>query len=530
MKKLLCIIISTLLFLSVPTVALGNSDYLAGAFYAISSSDEYKSLPDSTKSDLNHMYFQWARVVPDEKGTITFTNRYLSRISSYDNWSEFGVPGNSVNGYVNKKDYKKKNPQGKAFLSVFFSAVSYGNGRHSAIELLNMTADEWNQYIISPLVAMVNGHYNGVEDKDLAFDGVVLDFEGIRDSYEGYGTYSAEQRTGLKNKYVNFLSHLKAALGDKELIVVVSPTNVPGYFDGYDYKAISEVVDYIFLMAYDYYHYNKYDGTIKELQGKIRSVSRYETQPYTLVSEAVDKAINQYGVAPQKIILGLDLHGTKWIKVNTNINGQAYSYYVLRQPYVSGIEAVVEGDPIYLEGSKTCKKVLTGEEALKMADGVDLNGGQVESVEYYYESPKSLYEKYGSIARNYKIAGVAAWRLGAGSINIWNKLVNMLKEGTYGTLEDKTAVPVSKEWTIKFNMTLDPSSISNQTIYVIDEWGYPVDVEVVCGEDSRNVVVKPVIPYKEGYTYELIISKEVRAASGASLKQPMRMRFSIASQ
>ena len=165
-----------------------------------------------------------------------------------------------------------------------------------------------------------------------------------------------------------------------------------------------------------------------------------------------------------------------------------------------------------------------------MADGVELNGGQVESVEYYYESPRSLYEKYDAIVRKYNIAGVAAWRLGAGSINTWDRLANMLKEGTYGRLDDKTEVPPTKEWTVKFNMPLDPSSVNNQTIYVVDEWGYPVDVEVSCGEDSKSAIVKPLVPYRKGSVYELIISSKVRAASGASLKQPLRMRFSIASQ
>ncbi len=530
MRSILCIIISMLLFVSAPIVALGDRDYVVGAFYAISSSGEYRSLSDSTKTGLKHIYFQWARLVPDREGNIRFTNRHLNPISSYDNTSEFGVPGNSASGYVNKIDYKKKNPQGKAFLSVFFSAYSYGNGRHTAIEFLNMSVEDWNRHIINPLVSMVNGNYNGVSSKDLAFDGVVLDFEGIRDAYEEQGAYSPQQRTGLKNKYVAFLRQLKAALGDKELIVIAPPSNVPGYFDGYDYKAISEIADYIYLMAYDYHHYNTYDAAIKELQGKIRFVSRYETQPFTLVDEAVNRTINQYGVDPQKIILGLNLHGNKWIKISTSINGQAYSYYVLRHPYVSGIETAVEVDPIYLEGSKTCKKVLTGEEALKMADGVELNGGQVESVEYYYESPRSLYEKYDAIVRKYNIAGVAAWRLGAGSINTWDRLANMLKEGTYGRLDDKTEVPPTKEWTVKFNMPLDPSSVNNQTIYVVDEWGYPVDVEVSCGEDSKSAIVKPLVPYRKGSVYELIISSKVRAASGASLKQPLRMRFSIASQ
>jgi len=534
MKRTLCVIISLLFIFSFPSAAFGNSDYsnyISGAFYAISSSAEYKSLPDSIKTRMDHIYFQWARLVPDEQGVIRFTNQYLKPISSYDNRSEFGVPGNSVDGYVNKLNYNRQNPQGKAFLSVFFSANSYGNGRHSAIDFLNMNVSDWDKYIIAPMVDMVNGYYNGVRNEDLAFDGLVLDFEKIRNSYEGYvNTYQKEQRTDLKSKYVNFLRRLKAALGNKELIVVVSPTNVPGYYDGYDFKAINEIADYIYLMAYDYYHYENYDGTVKELQGKIRHVSRYETQPYPLIEEAVGIAINQYGVKPEKLILGLDLHGMKWVKASTVINGQTYSYFMLSRPYADGIETAVSGDPVYLEDSKTCMKVLTGGEALKMVDQTSLNGAVVESVQYYYESPRSLYEKYNTIVQKYKIGGIAAWRLGAGSISTWSGLVNMSKEGSYGRLEEKTAVSPSKEWTVTFNMPIDPSSVNNETIYVVDEWGYQVDTVVVCGDDGKSAIVKPVIPYRNGGKYELVIGSGVKSTSGVLLKQPMRMKFTIASQ
>jgi hypothetical protein len=530
-KKLLCIIISILLFASVPSVVLGAyNDYTVGAFYAISSNEEYKELSDSVKNDMEHMYFQWARLVPDDQGIIRFTNLYRKPISNYDNRSEFGVPGNNVEGYANKLDYKTRNPKGKAFLSVFFSAVSYGNGRHSAIEFLNMNERDWEQYIITPLVEMVNGYYNGVKSENLAFDGVVLDFEGIRDSYQDQNVYSIEQRIGLKDKYVRFLRSLKSALGDKELIVVVPPMNVPGYYDGYDLGAINEIADYIFLMAYDYQHFERYDGTIKELEGKIRSIGRYETQPYPLVEEAVDKAINQYGVRPQKLILGLNLHGTKWVKANTVINGQTYSYYTLSYPFVDGIETAVAADPIYLKDSKTCKKILTGEDALKMVDETSLNGAVVEKVEYYYESPRSLYDKYNTIAQKYGIGGIAAWRLGAGSISTWEKLVSMPKEGIYDSLESKKEVPSSKEWTVTFNMPLDPKSVNNQTIYIVDEWGYRIDTKVLCREDGRSVIVQPVRPYREGYTYELVIGKGVKSLEGVSLKQPVRMLFTVASQ
>lgn len=312
--------------------------------------------------------------------------------------------------------------------------------------------------------------------------------------------------------------------------MVVSPTNVPSYYDGYDLKAINDIADYVFLMAYDYQHFETYNGAVRELQGKIRSVSRYETQPYPLVDEAVDKAVNMYGVSPQKLILGLNLHGTKWIKANVVLNGQTYGYYIQSNPYLDGIETAVAGDPIYLEDSKTCKKILTGEAAIKMAGEIGVNGAVVESVEYYYESPRSLYDKYNAIVRKYGIGGIAAWRLGAGSMAAWNKLVGMGDEGTYGNLEGKTAVSPYKEWTITFNMPLDPSSVNNQTIYVVDEWGYRVDTEAVCTEDGKKVIVRPVVPYRAGCTYELVIGNGVKSSTGALLNHPVRMTFSVASQ
>ena len=83
------------------------------------------------------------------------------------------------------------------------------------------------------------------------FDGVVLDFEAFRDSFNT-NYYSVSKRTGLKEKYNNFIRKLKDALGDKLLVVIVHPTNVGGYFDGYDIAEIEKISDYIILMAYDY--------------------------------------------------------------------------------------------------------------------------------------------------------------------------------------------------------------------------------------------------------------------------------------
>ena len=410
--KLRVVMIFFVLVIGVNTVFAAPKQYMVNSFYAIQSAGEYDRVKDIIDGNANHIYFQWARIARNDNDQMVLTGKYDSPISKYDNSTKYGFPGADK-----LSDYKKRYPKGKVFLSVFFEAVRYSDGRNSAIDFLNMGNSEWEQCIINPLIDMLEEH---------GFSGVVLDFEGFTNSY-GTEYYSEEKRTSLKDKYSSFLSCLKASLGERELAVCIHPTNVIGYYNGYDLRFISELSDYVILMAYNYQHvsvYGQRDDVPQELieRIRIRKIHEYNTQPYYRVKEAIEQVINQHGVDANKLVLGLDLCGMGWVKLKKNINGVDYEYYELRRSYLDGIEAL-PAEEEYLEEHRVCRKVVYDHNIPQIARNEhEKDGAQIQQIEYYYESPKSLKDKYDYLTRQYKLAGVSVWRLGVGSLSIWEAL------------------------------------------------------------------------------------------------------------
>ena len=84
----------------------------------------------------------------------------------------------------------------------------------------------------------------------LYFDGVVIDFEGLRDTNSNKTPlyYEGEQISTYFNQFLQQLQPQLAAIG-KNLYVAVSPRVD---YDGYDYKEILKIADKVILMAHDY--------------------------------------------------------------------------------------------------------------------------------------------------------------------------------------------------------------------------------------------------------------------------------------
>ena len=75
-----------------------------------------------------------------------------------------------------------------------------------------------------------------VVDAAAGFDGVTIDFEGLR--------------APLRDGFSAFAAQLRAALGaDKLLYVCVQPDD---WYDGYDYRAVGSAADRVILMAHDF--------------------------------------------------------------------------------------------------------------------------------------------------------------------------------------------------------------------------------------------------------------------------------------
>ncbi|NHM26453.1 hypothetical protein G7K71_05510 [Desulfofundulus sp. TPOSR] len=89
-------------------------------------------------------------------------------------------------------------------------------------------------------------------------------------------------------------------------------------------------------------------------------------------------------------------------------------------------------------------------------------------------------------------------------------------------------VPPNKEWTIKFNMPVDPGTITIQNITVKDTSGNVVNVTVEMGNDGRSVIVKPPpAGYTPGQVYTLYIGRGIKSTSGLNLKNAVKMQFVI---
>ncbi|EOD01110.1 stalk domain-containing protein [Caldisalinibacter kiritimatiensis] len=100
-----------------------------------------------------------------------------------------------------------------------------------------ITSPEIRKDVISQIVKSVNKLK--YKSKTISFDGVVIDFEQIKD-------------IELANHFNTFLNELKMELdkNHKKLHVAVQPGY---YYKGYDYKTIGQIADKVILMAHDYY-------------------------------------------------------------------------------------------------------------------------------------------------------------------------------------------------------------------------------------------------------------------------------------
>jgi Leucine-rich repeat (LRR) protein len=91
---------------------------------------------------------------------------------------------------------------------------------------------------------------DAVEGEGIYFDGIVIDFESLRDT-DSTGKALLYEGMPISTYFIQFLTDLKTQLAsiNKKLFVAVNPRL---YYDGYDYKSILGIADRVILMAHDY--------------------------------------------------------------------------------------------------------------------------------------------------------------------------------------------------------------------------------------------------------------------------------------
>lgn len=89
-------------------------------------------------------------------------------------------------------------------------------------------------------------------------------------------------------------------------------------------------------------------------------------------------------------------------------------------------------------------------------------------------------------------------------------------------------VPKTKDWTIRFNKEIDPTTVNQANFHVQYNRNTINDIDIVLNADKKSVTVKaPKDGYDEGKTYFLYIESDILTRSGKSLSQPIKFKFTV---
>jgi spore germination protein YaaH len=232
------------------------------------------------------------------------------------------------------------------------------------------------QFVITQLIDAAHKHN---------FDGINLDFENIRDTD--------------KDKLTSFVAELTKALHKEKLTVsmdVTTPSGAPYWSNCYDRKALAENVDYMMLMAYDQY-----------------TPSMHKAGP-TAALDWVEKGLQATltQVPAKKLVLGIPLYMRIWEEDLTThkVTGKTLS--------MSNAEKVT-----------TAKSILPSWKGVYWEKKALLECSYEENDKrytYWLEDANSIRRK-AALVKQYDLAGVASWRKGFETPDVWPVLAAAVK-------------------------------------------------------------------------------------------------------
>lgn len=135
------------------------------------------------------------------------------------------------------------------------------------------------------------------------FDGIDIDWE-----YPGYAPHGGtpadrENFTLLLAEVREALDLAEVVLG-KELLLTIAVGAAPARMEDVEWEPVSELVDIINVMSYDYY------GAWDPVTNHNAPLSAPEVgDPEFNVEATIDRLLNQYDVAPDKVALGVGFYG-----------------------------------------------------------------------------------------------------------------------------------------------------------------------------------------------------------------------------
>lgn len=226
--------------------------------------------------------------------------------------------------------------------------------------------------------------------KKYKFKGINLDFENM---------YMKD-----KDEYSQFVRELSAVLRKNEIIISVD-VNVP---DGsetwslcYDHKAIADAADYMILMAYDQYGIGQ-DGP---------------TASITWVENNVKKLLERDEIDNSKFILGVPFYSKYRKNKITMVNGEE------QQTKLKSYSLNMKNAKNYLSSSKY-KEYAKWDEELGQYYIEYKTQDEIEKI--WIEEENSLEGKI-ELINQYNLAGIASWRRGFETSDVWQTINNKMK-------------------------------------------------------------------------------------------------------
>ncbi|GAU77444.1 glycosyl hydrolase family 18 protein [Fusibacter sp. 3D3] len=335
------------------------------SYYAINSYSQLDKV-----AALDALSYGWSRL------EISKVNGDVILNSSSQNDNEYRVPS----GYTEAVKAADNNDVAKYLMVAVKDELVYDETLKKELPLTEyiLNNSDSSSKAISLIATMLVKNSQRIN-----YQGVLIDFESLKG-----------QETGIK--FNLFLSNLKVALEeiDKSLIVAVHPVRKAGiaYYDGYDYKSIGRLADYVILMAHDFYP--------KKLT-KAEMKSGYTITPLVAINDLYYalKGIthSETGVIDKnKIILQFSMDSVQWkLKEGSIINEMPYhpTYSAISSRISSGVAIT------YSDGMKSPYIIFE--------DNEDKTRNIV-----WYEDQRSLQAKI-DLMKYFGITNTSIWRLGS---------------------------------------------------------------------------------------------------------------------
>lgn len=343
--------------------------------------------------------------------------KYIDEVDSLSfAWSRIDVsnPGelNTVRG--------KNGNQSFYYPKDYMTPIKYAKETNKPIQLnIYMGGSDCNKLLPYPdlrelmIQAIVDSMTKDItEGEQIYYDGVVIDFEGLRDT-DGKKNPILYEGLPISTYFTQFLTDLRTEFDmlGKKLYVAVNPRL---YFDGFDYTQILRIADRIILMAHDYEPVEKLTkNQVQQYTGYNSMNPSYSMAPILMIRKALNDiqsaASNKEELS--KVWLQICFDSAQW---KYDVNGP--EGWETLEP--SSLSRQGRGTPLY----KFIKDRVDNTDgyAENLTYGYN-NELQTPYIQFYNKSDKSwnvvLYEDSNSLlakinlAKGYGLGGISIWSL-----------------------------------------------------------------------------------------------------------------------